>query len=99
MSFLSTLANRGPFRPHPNRQKLLFLAALFAIAAGLGALTVALTPWKIFALIVSVLCVVISIYRPEIIVLCLAIYAPFEPFLLKFVSDDIYLYARYFSRG
>ncbi|HTM69245.1 MAG TPA: O-antigen ligase family protein, partial [Candidatus Binatia bacterium] len=37
--------------------------------------------------------------RPLWVIAFLAVYTPLEPFLLKFVNDDLYIYARYFSEG
>ena len=70
----------------------------------ISALTVALlvtffSAWKILALAIGLAVLALTLWRPEYTVLFLAAYTPFEPFLLKFVPDDIYLYARYFSEG
>lgn len=40
---------------------------------------------------------IMSFVRPTWSLAFLMFYLPFEPFLLKWISDDIYLYARYFS--
>lgn len=76
-----------------------FLVVLFTVALIAGALVVFLTPWKAFALVVGLLFVGFAFYKPEEILLFLAVYIPFEPFLLKFISDDVYIFARYFSEG
>ncbi len=84
-----------PRRPRGRR----FLGVLLLTAALAGALVALLSPWKAFAVVVSLVVVVLAFYRPEHIILFLVVYTPLEPFLLKFVSDDVYIYARYFSEG
>lgn len=53
------------------------------------------------SLVVAVAFVIVGIavafYRPEWTLLAFAAYLPFEPFLLKWVTDDLYVYARYGS--
>ena len=76
-----------------------FLAVLLATAAITGGAVTFLSPWKAFALAVSLVVVGLAFTRPEHIIVFLVTYVPLEPFLLKFVSDDVYVYARYFSEG
>lgn len=76
-----------------------FLGTLLVTAATAGIIVAVLTPWKAFAVAVSLVVAGLAFYRPEAIILFLVAYTPFEPFLLKFVSDDVYVYARYFSEG
>lgn len=76
----------------------------FTLGLGLTALVialmvVALSPWKAFAVVLALFVFAFAFYKPEFIVIFLVAYTPFEPFLLKFVSDDIYIYARYFSES
>jgi hypothetical protein len=74
--------------------------ALFAALALVGILLVFIaSPWKALALLIGIIVVVLAFVRPLWIVGFLAVYTPFEPFLLKFVPDDAYLFARYFSEG
>lgn len=68
-----------------------------ALVAGLFVAIV--SPVKVIALAFGVIFVVAAFLRPEAIIAGLALYTPFEPFLLKFVPDELYLYARYFSEG
>lgn len=56
-------------------------------------------PWRALALVVALIIVYVALTRPHELLLVLAVYTPFEPFLLKFVPDDLYLYARYFTEG
>ncbi len=76
-----------------------FLALFLAAAALAGLLVVLTTPWKAFAVVSALLVFLAAFYRPELIVLFLALFIPLEPFLLKFVSDEVYVYARYFSES
>ncbi len=76
-----------------------FLTALGGLALVATLLLGIAAPWKGLAFIVGIAVAVASFMRPQWAVLALALYSPFEPFLLKFVNDDLYLYARYFSEG
>jgi hypothetical protein len=76
-----------------------YLRALLGSAAAIGLLVIALSPWKALMLVVGILFLAVALAKPEVIILFLVAYTPFEPFLLKFVPDDIYLFARYFSEG
>lgn len=75
-----------------------FLA--FAGLALLAGMIVAIAaPWKAVVVLVSLAVLAATLARPELMIMFLALYTPFEPFLLKFVNDDLYIYARYFSEG
>lgn len=76
-----------------------FLLVLLATAAVAGLIPAATSPWKALAVVVSVVVGLLAITKPERVILLLAVYTPFEPFLLKFVNDELYVYARYFSEG
>jgi hypothetical protein len=76
-----------------------FTLGLVGTGLIIALMVVALSPWKAFALVIGVLVFVFAFYNPEYIIIFLVAYTPFEPFLLKFVSDDIYIYARYFSES
>jgi O-antigen ligase len=51
------------------------------------------------ALFIGLACVLCAFLRPQWLILFLAAYIPFEPFILKFVPTDMYVYARYMSEG
>lgn len=55
------------------------------------------SPLMIIAAVVGLGFIIMSFFRPIWTLAFLAVYLPFEPFLLKWVPDDVYLYARYFS--
>lgn len=69
------------------------LGIVLAGAAGIVFLSPSLTLALMFGLVV----VVMSFVRPTWTMLFLAWYLPFEPFLLKWIPDDVYVYARYSS--
>lgn len=73
--------------------------AVIVLGAVLGALIALTTPWKAFALVTLVVVAWLAVTRPQAVILFLVVFIPFEPFLLKFVGDDIYVYARYCSEG
>lgn len=78
-------------------QKDFLLALIFlAICTGLIAF---LSFSKALAMIVGIGFLALSFVRPDLVLLFLAVYFPFEPFLLKFVPNDVYVLARYFSEG
>jgi len=56
-----------------------------------------LSPLKSLALLAGILLLALAFYRPLAVIFFLAAYTPFEPFLLKFAPDEIYVYARYFG--
>lgn len=58
-------------------------------------LVLALGAWKTIGLVLSVAILIAVVVKPELVVLALAAYTPFEPFLLKFVPDELYIFARY----
>ncbi len=77
--------------------------ARFAAYALFGVSLVALigsiffSPSLILGVVFGIAVLVMSFLRPTWSLAFLMVYLPFEPFLLKWISDDIYLYARYFS--
>ena len=83
-------------RPDPPGPVLLTVGGLLMLAAMVIAIA---DPWKVVVLLVSVAVIAAAFARPTWVILFLALYSPFEPFLLKFVPDNLYIYARYFSEG
>jgi O-antigen ligase len=72
-----------------------FLLVLFSVVLVAGLMSVLLGPWKAVAVTVAAAVLVAAFLKPEAALLALAVYTPLEPFLLKFVSDDVYVFARY----
>ncbi len=56
-----------------------------------------LSPSLTLALVAALGVVFVSFVRPTWTLFFLMVYLPFEPFLLKWVPDDVYVYARYSS--
>ena len=79
----------------PDRLDRDFILVLASVVLVAGLMSVLLGPWKAMAVTVAVAALVAAFLRPESALLALAVYTPLEPFLLKFVSDDIYVFARY----
>ncbi len=84
----TTKAARSPFGP--------ILGTLLTLAALLG---IIISPWKAVGLALALTVVIVTMARPNWALFFLAVYTPLEPFLLKFVPDELYIYARYFSEG
>ena len=58
-----------------------------------------LPPWVVLSGVLSLLFLIMTFLRPLWTLSFLALYLPFESFLLKFVPNEMYLFARYFSEG
>lgn len=54
---------------------------------------------SVLAVLISLVCVVLAFRRPLSILGLLALYLPFEPFLLTLVPNDLYIFVRYLSEG
>ncbi|TAK03541.1 hypothetical protein EPO34_00040 [Patescibacteria group bacterium] len=75
------------------------VAGLFIALALLAAAQAVFSPLVVLSAILSAVFVVMTFLRPLWTVAFLAVYLPFEPFLLKFMPEEIYLFARFFSEG
>lgn len=74
------------------------LAKIFAAAALFFCLLVVfVSPWKVLAFFLSIGLLALVYARPTWMLAFLAVFIPLEPFLLKFVPDELYIFARYFS--
>lgn len=71
--------------------------ALFSLVGAALLLSIFVSPSIVLAIVVGVVTVVMTFFRPTWTLGFLLVYLPFEPFLLKWVPDDIYVYARFFS--
>ena len=78
-----------------NSLLLLIILAVVIFSFGIAFLS----PLKALSLLVGLGFLFVAFYDPKYIVLFLAIYTPFEPFLLKFIPDEIYFYSRYTLEG
>ncbi|MBI2485315.1 O-antigen ligase family protein [Candidatus Uhrbacteria bacterium] len=59
-------------------------------------LAVFLSPITALAVLIGILCFGVALLRPLWILAGLALYFPLEPFVLKFVPDHLFVYARFF---
>lgn len=75
------------------------LVSLFVLVCGGLLAAVFLSPTLVLGSLLAVVTVWITFFRPQWSLAFLLFYLPFEPFLLKWVPDDLYVYARYFSEG
>lgn len=81
--------------PRSNFERRVFWGILGLVFA-LAIVAVFTSPFKVLAVILTIVAVALSVARPYLVVLAIAVWTPFEPFLLKFVPDELYVYARYF---
>ncbi len=74
------------------------LAKVFAGAALLFCLLVVfVSPWKVLAFFLSIGLFAVVYARPTWMLAILAVFIPIEPFALKFVPDELYIFAKYFT--
>lgn len=62
-------------------------------------LVVFVSPWKVLAFFIGCGVLALTYVRPTWALAFLSMYIPFEPFLLKFVPDELYIFAKYFSEA
>ena len=87
----------GSFFPNDRDLRYKFIASGIVGILALATLAILLSFWQIVAIVLSILFLIVTIYRPRWTLMFLLIWMPFEPFLLKFVPDVLFLYARFFS--
>ena len=73
--------------------------ALFGVAIGVLLIMIYSSASLVLGALAGVAILVLSFLRPTWALFALLLYLPFEPFLLKWVPDDLYVYARYASEG
>jgi hypothetical protein len=78
----------------PYERRVFWIIAGSAIL--LCASVIFISPYVILAAILTIACVALAIARPYLLAVAIAIWTVFEPFLLKFVPDELYVFARYF---
>ncbi len=86
------------FDPHLEKPKQLY-GGVAIMAVAVAVMFLWLSPLKIIGLVLAVLAVTATMRWPQWALLALCAYVPFEPFVLKYVPDDIYVFARYGSEG
>src|SRR5690242_14974200 len=70
-----------------------------AMTVGFILLIVFVSPWKVLAFFIGCIILALVYARPTWALALLAVWLPFEPFVLKFVPDELFVYAKYFSEG
>ncbi|OGL66327.1 hypothetical protein A2856_01360 [Candidatus Uhrbacteria bacterium RIFCSPHIGHO2_01_FULL_63_20] len=75
------------------------MIGLFAALAVLVLLQSVFSPLIVLAAVLTVTFAAMTLTRPLWTLAFLAVFLPFEPFLLKFVPVEVYLFARFFSEG
>lgn len=76
----------------------LILKLLLIVFTAFGLIgSVFLSPAKVLAGFIGLFVIIFSFFRPRMILAGLLFYLPFESFILKWLEDDIYIYARFFS--
>lgn len=88
-----------PHTPKSKRTHHLILAGIVLASVGVLLVSIYSSPWFVIGAMIAAGAVYVSYKEPMWTVLFLMAWWPIEPFVLKFVSDDLYLYARYFSES
>ncbi len=87
---------RSLYQASEEQTRLAFFGFTALLALGfLG--TIFFSPTLVVATVLGVLAVAFAFARPTWALCVFAVYLPFEPFLLKWVADDVYVFARYGS--
>ncbi|MBI5370077.1 hypothetical protein HZA85_02740 [Candidatus Uhrbacteria bacterium] len=76
--------------------------SLFALLGFLIVLLIiesVVSPWVALGVLIAAIMVVGAFISPTLVLGFLAIYLPFEPLVLKFVPDALYVFSRFFSEG
>jgi len=84
---------------HAEEHTTAYLFGLFALLTVCVVAQSLVSPFAIPALVIAVAFLIMSVRRPLWTLGFLAVWLPLESFALKFVPDDIYVFARYFSEG
>lgn len=87
---------RGIYK-HAEENTVWYAVGIFVLLAALISLQAVYSSMAILSVIIGVCFIVLTIFRPLWTLAFLAVYLPFEFFFLKFVPDDTYVFAKYFS--
>lgn len=87
---------RGVYR-NSDQQATLATVVLLVVGAVAMFTMVYTSPSLVAAIVFAVAFLILAFLRPTWALAGFLLYLPFEPFLLKWVPDDVYVYARYFS--
>jgi hypothetical protein len=87
---------RSLYRSSEEQTRFAFIAFTALLAFGfLG--TVFFSSSLVVAVVLVIVVIALTFVRPEWTLIAFAAYLPFEPFLLKWIADDVYVFARYGS--
>ncbi|MFC1788177.1 O-antigen ligase family protein [Patescibacteria group bacterium] len=82
---------------HAEEHVSLYIGGLFVMLAVLIVAQSIFSPLWVLSGILSLVFLILTFRRPLWTLAFLAFYLPFEPFILKFIPDEIYIFARYSS--
>jgi len=82
---------------HAEENTVWYAVGIFVVLATLIALQTIYSGLTILSIVIGLCFIILTILRPLWTLAFVAVYLPFEPFILKFVPDEIYIFARYFS--
>lgn len=87
---------RSLYRASEEQTRVARIAFTALLAFGfLG--TVFFSSSLVLAVVLVIVVIALTFVRPEWTLVAFAAYLPFEPFLLKWIADDVYVFARYGS--
>ncbi len=89
---------RSTYRASEDTSRIAIIALVLFIALAMTG-TIFLSPELVLASVFGVAFVIFTFARPTWSLAALLWYLPFEPFLLKWIPDGVYIYARYASEG
>ncbi len=89
---------RGIYR-HAEEHTAAYVVALFALLAVFVGLQALLSPLAVLSIAIGLVFSLLTLYRPLWTLAFLALYLPFESVALKFVPEEIYVFARFFSEA
>ena len=84
---------------HAEEHVTLLIFGLFALLVVFILAQSIFSPFFVLSIVLAVGFFILSFYKPLWTLGFVAVYLPFETVILKFISDDIYVVARYFSEG
>lgn len=84
---------------HSDERMPLILVSVLAVLVFAVLGVVFLSPTFVLGTLIAIVFLFLTIVKPLWSLAFLSVYLPFEPFLLKWMPDDLYLFARFFSEG
>lgn len=84
---------------HAEEHTTMYVVGLFVVLAALVIGQMFASGLLVLGLVITIGVLAVSVARPLWVLAILAVYLPFEPLILKFTPDDVYVFARYLSEG